>query len=76
MSNHPNRGRGNSGYIPTPAEVREYRGDMIQAEAAALIYTTDRIWRNYESGASRMHPASWELLLYKKDFKLMMMVEK
>lgn len=60
-----NRCRGNDGYIPTPAEIREYRGTMIQKEAAKLIFTTERVWRKYESGESRMHPASWELLQYK-----------
>ena len=63
--NHSNRGRGNLGYIPTPEEVREYRGERTQAVAAALIFTTNRIWRKYESGESRMHPASWELLQIK-----------
>jgi len=63
--NHPNRGRGNLGYIPTPVEVRELRGTMTQDAAAALIWTTGRIWRKYESGDSRMHPASWELLQIK-----------
>lgn len=62
-NNHPNRARGSiGGYSPTPEEVREYRGAMTQSEAGALIYTTDRIWRKYEAGDSRMHPASWRLL--------------
>jgi hypothetical protein len=41
------------------------RGDMTQDAAAALIWTTGRIWRKYEAGDSRMHPASRELFLIK-----------
>ena len=69
MSGCQNRGRGNVGYIPTPKEVRAYRGAMTQSVAAGLICTTDRVWRKYESGESRMHPASWELLQIKRSEK-------
>ncbi len=66
MSNHPNRGRGTSGHVPTPEEVRACRGALTQDQVAALIYTTGRTWRTYEAGEKRMHPASWELLKIKR----------
>ena len=63
--NHPNRsknrGRGASGITPTAAEVRAARGTLTQEDAAALIYTSGRRWRSYESGESRMHPSAYEL---------------
>ncbi len=66
MSNHPNRKRGASGYVPDPAEIRLTRGAMLQTEAASLIYTTGVRWSDYESGKSRMHPAAWELFKIKR----------
>lgn len=66
MTNHPNRrGRGNKGYVPTPDEIRLARGVLTQSDASALIYGNERVWRAYEAGSSRMHPASWELFLIK-----------
>ena len=61
--NHPNRSRnrGSSGITPTAAEVRAARGALTQEQAAAIIYTSGRRWRSYESGESRMHPAAYEL---------------
>jgi len=61
--NHPNRGRnrGAAGITPTAEEVKAARGTMTQDQAAALIYTSGRRWRSYESGESRMHPAAYEL---------------
>jgi len=55
------------GISPTAIEVREARGDLTQAQAGAMVYTSDRVWRRYESGDSRMHPAMWELFLMKLD---------
>lgn len=66
MANHPNRGRGAGGYVPSPDEVMAARGTMTQIEAASLIYTTGVRWSNYESGISRMHPAAWELFNIKR----------
>ena len=67
MTNHPNRSRkrGKEGVTPTLQEVRVARGLLTQEQAAALIYTSGRRWRSYESGESRMHPASYELFLQK-----------
>lgn len=61
--NHPNRSRrrGSAGITPTALEVKAARGSLTQDEAAALVYTSGRRWRSYESGESRMHPAAYEL---------------
>lgn len=62
MANHPHRrARGKGGHVPTPEEVRQARGELGQAEAAAMIYTDQPRWARYESGEARMHPAAWEL---------------
>ena len=66
MTNQRNRGTGTA---PTPAEVKQARGNLTQAKAAALIHTDGRRWRSYESGESRMHPAMWELFLIKSSLK-------
>jgi len=59
------RGRGAGGYIPSPLDIINLRGDIIQAEAAKMIYVTQTRFSNYESGLARMHPAYWELLKIK-----------
>lgn len=66
--NHPNRSRnrGAFGITPTPQEVLAARGALSQDQAAALIYTSGRRWRSYESGESRMHPAAYELFNLKR----------
>ena len=48
---------------PTPVEIRRARdrAGLTQTKAAALVYTTDRVWRQWEAGDRRMHPAFWEL---------------
>lgn len=61
---HTSRSRG-TGYVPTPNEIKQQRGELTQTEAAAMIYTTQRRWSHYECGKSRMHPAAWELFLIK-----------
>ncbi len=61
------RNRGNKGYSPTPEEVKEWRGDRTQKRCAEIIYTTDRVWRLYEAGKTRMHPLAWEKLLKYKE---------
>lgn len=65
MTTHPNRSKrpDAAGSNPTPDEVAEARlaVRMTQTEAAALIYCTLRAWQDWESGARRMHPASWDL---------------
>ena len=65
MTNHPNRNRASSGYVPTPEEVRKARGAMTQTQASVLINTTANAWSSYELGKTRMHPNSWELFLIK-----------
>ena len=65
MTNHPKRGRGGSGYVPTTIEIKEARGDLSQHDAAQLIHVTQVRWSDYETGKNRMHPSSWELLLIK-----------
>lgn len=65
MTNHPNRNRAPSGYVPTPEEVRTARGALTQAQAAAMVYTRADKWGEWELGKRRMHPTSWELFLIK-----------
>ncbi len=65
MSNHPNRsGSGPSPCRnPAPDEIRVARmaAGLTQTEAAAHLCTTDRVWRQWEAGDRRMHPAFWAL---------------
>lgn len=52
---------------PTPEEILNARTDagLTQAEAAALVHTYDRLWRNWETGSNRMPLATWELFRIK-----------
>jgi len=52
---------------PTPAMIRQTReaAELTGRAAAALIHTTDRVWRQYEAGDRAMHPAFWELFCLK-----------
>lgn len=34
---------------------------LTQGDAAAIVYTTDRHWSNWERGVSKMPRASWRL---------------
>lgn len=73
MGNHPGRnaGRGLPGKQPKPAEVLAARmaAGLTQAEAAKLIYGSQRAWANYEgteeSYARPMRAAEYELFLLK-----------
>lgn len=60
------RSRGVDGYIPTPEEIINERGNISQSQAASLIYTTQSRWSDYENGKNRIHPAIWELFCIKK----------
>ena len=60
------RNRGVDGYVPTPEEITNERGNLSQSLAAALIYTTQSRWSDYEKGKNRIHPAIWELFLIKR----------
>jgi putative transcriptional regulator len=48
---------------PHPTTIVRARkaAQLTQAEAAALLHTTDRVWRQWEAGDYAMHPAFWEL---------------
>lgn len=69
VSNHPNRSKANrsAGSNPTPAEILRAREDtgMTQDQAGALLYSGRRTWQDWEAGARRMHPSSWELFTVK-----------
>jgi DNA-binding transcriptional regulator YiaG len=64
MSNHPNRSKtGSPSRNPSPEEIRAARkeAELTQTAAGALLYTTCRVWQQWEAGDRRMHPAFWEL---------------
>lgn len=65
MTAHPNRSRrpGAAGANPQPDEIVEARlaVNLTQTQAAALVYCTLRAWQDWEAGARRMHPATWDL---------------
>jgi len=67
MSNHPNRGPKGPASNPSQAEVRAARelAGLTQAQAAGLIYSTQRTWQDWEAGVARMHPGLWELFRIK-----------
>jgi DNA-binding transcriptional regulator YiaG len=48
---------------PTPDEIIRARhaAGLTQGDAAAIVYTTDRHWSNWERGISKMPRASWQL---------------
>ena len=48
---------------PTPDEITAARQSvgLTQGDAAAIVYTTDRHWSNWERGVSKMPRASWRL---------------
>jgi len=52
---------------PRPAQIVRARlaAELTQREAAALLHTTDRVWRQWEAGDYWMHPAFWELFQLK-----------
>jgi len=62
---HPNRSRRSPhpSRNPMPDEIRRARdaAKLTQGEAAALLHTIDRVWRQWEAGDRKMHPAFWEL---------------
>lgn len=73
MPNHPNRSRAaNRASNPTPDEIlgTRFSARLTQQQAADLVYTTAKTWRNWEADESspshrRMHPAIFELFLLK-----------
>lgn len=48
---------------PAPDDIIAARlsTGLTQADAAAIVYTTDRHWSNWERGVSKMPRASWRL---------------
>lgn len=67
MPNHPNRGRRTAASNPLPHEIAaaRARADMSPSAAGAVLYTSAAAWLRWETGAQRMHPALWELFLWK-----------
>lgn len=57
----------------SPRKIRAPTGEQVQAarekaklqqtQAAALVQSTARRWREWEAGDHRMHPGLWELFL-------------
>ncbi len=61
------RARGVSGCVPTHEQIRAVRikAGLNQGEAAALVFTGQTRWSDYENGKVRMHPSMWELFVIK-----------
>jgi DNA-binding transcriptional regulator YiaG len=60
---HTNRSKSSAGRNPKPAEILAARqkAGLTQTEAGALLFTTCRVWQQWEAGDRRMHPSFWEL---------------
>ena len=68
MTSHPNRSRdGSPSRNPDPSDIKAARvaAGLTATEAAALLHTSYRAWKQWEDGDRRMHPAIWELFLLK-----------
>lgn len=52
---------------PCADHIRDARSNagLTQAEAAAMVYATDRAWRYWESGVNPMPVSLWELFQLK-----------
>lgn len=52
---------------PAPEEIKAARqsAGLTQTQAGALVYTTCRVWQQWEAGDRGMHPAFWELFQLK-----------
>jgi len=50
---------------PTAVSAARARAGLTQADAGALVHTTARVWRQWEAGDRRMHPAFFELFRLK-----------
>ena len=50
---------------PSPDAIRAARSKAkhTQQEAATVVHSTARRWREWEAGDHRMPPATWELYL-------------
>lgn len=71
MTNHPNRSKHRERATPSPVDIRDSRiaANLTQAQAARVIYATERAWQDWEAGRRPMHPAFWELWRIKIDAK-------
>lgn len=51
----------------TPKLIAESRSaaGLTQSQAAELVHATRDAWAKWESGARKMHPATWELFCIK-----------
>ena len=69
--NHPNRGARTAASNPTPQAILEARvaALLTQEQAALLVHSTTRRWQEWEAGAHRMHPATFELFQIKTGAK-------
>ena len=52
---------------PDPSDIKAARvaAGLTATEAATLLHTSYRAWKQWEDGDRRMHPAFWELFLIK-----------
>ena len=50
---------------PTAAQVQFARAKagLTQSAAAAIVHSTGRRWREWETATYRMHPGLWELFM-------------
>ena len=54
---------------PAPSRIkreREHSG-MTPKQAGDLVHVSAEMWKKWETGATRMHPAFWELYRIKLD---------
>ena len=61
MTSHPNRGHRRIN--PTPEQIKALRErcGLTQTEAGAKLFTSCRVWQQWEAGDRRMHGAFWML---------------
>ena len=66
--NHNNRGKRRANPLPSTIKRGRELAGLTQAQAAALLFTSARVWAQWESETAtvshrRMHPAFWLLFL-------------
>lgn len=54
---------------PSPETIKSKRQELglTQTKAAELVYTTCRVWQQWEAGDRKMHPAFFELFTLKSN---------
>jgi DNA-binding transcriptional regulator YiaG len=62
---------------PAPERIGDERRNakLTQTQAAALVHSSLRGWQQWEAGHRKMHPAFWELFLYKVGLDNLNLVE-